>query len=685
MKRILAAVLCLIMTFSIAGCVDTESTEGADTENLSSSGTEMKMAENWVSEHIKNDTIFSFDYDGVVFADFIKDWEKTVEKGEDEEGNKTYTLTYYNKEDKVTAWADFTLYKESPAVEWVAYFKNEADIDSPVISNIQALDSYFEGKDVTLTYANGSNANEFDFTPVAANLKETPSVSFSAFGGRSSCGYMPYFDLAAADGSGIVAAIGWTGQWACSIEAEEDRVNMIAGMEKTSISLYTDENMRTPSIVLTFFEDGAEAGHNVFRQMILNYYTPVDENGETVTKLPMLVNNWGSAGAEALMGVIDLYDMTGMDYDGLWVDAGWYGDRASADTYDMAWSQEVGSWYVNTDIYPDGFGKISEELTSQGKEFLLWFEPERAIKGTALLTEHPEYYLEQSPTSMFYLYNFASDEATDYLIDYIDNMIKENGITWYRQDFNCDPLSKWTYVDSKSENRTGMTEIMYITNLYRYLDTLVERNPGLMIDNCASGGRRLDIEMTKRSFPLWRTDYPVSSAGNKSNADGVRNIGMNLTYWLPLSGGASGVDGYGDAYGFRSMLSSGLTVGTVTSSYSWYSTMFEQYRTCQSMMLGDYYILTQGAGEKYKTENAAYMYYLPQDGTGYIVAFRPKASATEQQEYKLKGLDADETYVLKVADTGETITADGISLMENGLGITMESARSAQLIFITKQ
>jgi hypothetical protein len=31
--------------------------------------------------------------------------------------------------------------------------------------------------------------------------------------------------------------------------------------------------------------------------------------------------------------------------------------------------------------------------------------------------------------------------------------------------------------------------------------------PGLHIDNCASGGQRIDIEMMSRSFVIWRTDH----------------------------------------------------------------------------------------------------------------------------------------------------------------------------------
>lgn len=45
------------------------------------------------------------------------------------------------------------------------------------------------------------------------------------------------------------------------------------------------------------------------------------------------------------------------------------------------------------------------------------------------------------------------------------------------------------------------------SGLYAFWDALLARHPGLIIDNCASGGRRIDLETVSRSIPLWRTDY----------------------------------------------------------------------------------------------------------------------------------------------------------------------------------
>lgn len=51
-----------------------------------------------------------------------------------------------------------------------------------------------------------------------------------------------------------------------------------------------------------------------------------------------------------------------------------------------------------------------------------------------------------------------------------------------------------------------MTEIRFVEGHYAMWDELREKNPGLWIDNCAGGGRRIDLEMCMRSVPLWRSD-----------------------------------------------------------------------------------------------------------------------------------------------------------------------------------
>ena len=98
----------------------------------------------------------------------------------------------------------------------------------------------------------------------------------------------------------------------------------------------------------------------------------------------------------------------------------------------------------------------------------------------------------------------AITECADWLIEHVDAQIKAYGIRIYRQDFNFDPLPYW--LDAPAD-RLGITENLHIQNYLRFWDELRLRNPDLIIDSCASGGRRNDYEAMRRSVALHFTDY----------------------------------------------------------------------------------------------------------------------------------------------------------------------------------
>ena len=63
-----------------------------------------------------------------------------------------------------------------------------------------------------------------------------------------------------------------------------------------------------------------------------------------------------------------------------------------------------------------------------------------------------------------------------------------------RMDYNLDPLPVWATNDAKSPGRSGLTEVKYIEGLYTMWDAILAAHPGLLIDDCSSGGRRIDVE-----------------------------------------------------------------------------------------------------------------------------------------------------------------------------------------------
>ena len=100
--------------------------------------------------------------------------------------------------------------------------------------------------------------------------------------------------------------------------------------------------------------------------------------------------------------------------------------------------------------------------------------------------------------------DLSQKDCCDYLIKKIGDVIEEAHIKVYRQDYNFMPHSIWQAADA--DDRRGATENLYVQGYLRFWDALKERFPDLVIDSCASGGRRIDLETAKRSVVLHRCD-----------------------------------------------------------------------------------------------------------------------------------------------------------------------------------
>ena len=62
---------------------------------------------------------------------------------------------------------------------------------------------------------------------------------------------------------------------------------------------------------------------------------------------------------------------------------------------------------------------------------------------------------------------------------YIGDFLEENGIDYYRQDFNIEPEGFWAANDEPG--RQGICEIRYIEGLYSFWEYLLNRFPGLPV------------------------------------------------------------------------------------------------------------------------------------------------------------------------------------------------------------
>jgi alpha-galactosidase len=630
----------------------------------------------------------TFLLDGKPLRDLLPTWRFNALPETTKDGITTHPMTWTDPISGLELRLDLLSFADFPAIEWVAWLRNTGKSDTPLIENIQAMDVLWATPgDPQVLRSRGSGGSPNDFQYQADPLASTNSLRMAPSGGRSSNVWLPFFNLDGG-GEGVICAIGWTGQWAAEIARDDNnRVRMRAGMEKTSLKLHPGEEIRTPRILLLPWAGESISGHNELRRFIIAHHTPHPGGRQIIA--PFTMGEWGATPTKDQLANIALWKRERMAYEYYWIDAGWYGPSEAwrPDEISNAWGSQVGNWYACPYAHPNGMKPISDAAHAAGKKFLLWIEPERAVTGTMIDKDHPDWLIGDRSPYVSRLFNLGNPEACAWLTDFISGLIDKYGIDLYRQDFNFDPLPYWQSADAP--DRQGMTEIRYVMGLYAFWDGLLARHPDLIIDNCASGGRRLDLETIGRSIPLWRSDYQCSA----QSPDGAQTHTLGLSYWLPLhgTGVAGGWTRAGDTYNFRSHLSAALSFGGLPAreeathpefDWNWQRRMGNDYLRARPYFYGDYYPLTDSSPDP--RQWGAMQMNRADLGEGLVLALRRQQSAFVTASFLLRGLNDDAEYELQDADSGAVTRCSGRSLRETGLTITMEHPRQSRLVFYRK-
>jgi alpha-galactosidase len=325
-----------------------------------------------------------------------------------------------------------------------------------------------------------------------------------------------------------------------------------------------------------------------------------------------------------------------------WLDACWYGTGRE-------WWQEVGNWTVRRSAFPDGLAPLGKAAHERGMRFVLWFEPERVRPDTAVAREHPEFLLRCPAQPDNHLFNLGDPSARGYMADLLVGVIAESGVDVYRQDFNFDPLPYWQAADAP--DRVGISEIRHTEGLYALWDELRARRPGLLIDNCASGGRRLDLETISRSFPLWRSDF--SDVGGPAHgpllqiADQIQTAGLSL--WVPLHTAAVWTF---TPYDFRSAMAAGVvpycSIQTPEFPAAAARAAIAELKSLRPFYRGDFHLLLPLTSCTH--DWCAYQYHRPDMGAGFAVFFRRHESPFPTAEVRLRGLEPRARYAVSLAE-----------------------------------
>jgi len=556
-------------------------------------------------------------------------------------------ITYTSVIGDVEVKAKCVVYDDFDASEWTVYFTNKGSEKSPALRYVYVINTVFEGENNKIYTCNGDIGSADGYVTDETSLSDGEEIRQIPDGGRSCDQAFPYQRILF-DGYGHNIAIGWPGKWESLFKKVNGGIQYWAAQQESPecfcIAMLPGETIRTPLIVVVSFEGDLERGINVWRRWYLKYVK---------TAKPYLAGSYHPPGTvefthaseENQIEHIRKAKEHGIDINLWWLDAGWYN---SIDYYgNDDWWSTLGEWVPDAERFPNGLASVGIECEKNGMDFLLWFEAERVTWKATVYNERPDWILSESYAVML---DISQDECCDYLIKKVGDALEESHAKVYRQDCNFAPYPMWTKKDT--DDRRGATENHHIQNLLRFWDALKERFPYLLIDACAQGGRRNDIESMRRAVPMHHTDF--------CNAEPpvLHSFMQTLYTWIPYFRGFGGWEEYSILSSFAPMMQfSYILYGDRTEEeYAQareYAALF--YKVAPVLGTADFYALTPYHKSSFKW--TAWQFDEPEKEHGIFEVIRNNAAPDESLTVSPRPRDGK--YLFRNMRTGEEFIHEG--------------------------
>ncbi len=193
---------------------------------------------------------------------------------------------------------------------------------------------------------------------------------------------------------------------------------------------------------------------------------------------------WGNPTFENVARIADKLEGKGIQF--LVIDSGWYGNSEW-------WWNQVGDWDVNTKRFPDGMKSIADYIRSKGMIPGLWYEME-SVTHESKQFNNTEHLLQKDgaplQVSNRRFWDMEDPWAVEYLTEKVINHLRDCGFGYLKVDYNdtigmgCDGAESF----GEAVRRKAIASRNFFTKI-------ADEIPGIMIENCSSGGHRLEPSM----------------------------------------------------------------------------------------------------------------------------------------------------------------------------------------------
>jgi alpha-galactosidase len=314
---------------------------------------------------------------------------------------------------------------------------------------------------------------------------------FGQVGSMPVRGFFPFVALEDRE-SGVLwgAQLACPGSWQMEVFRRDDFVALSGGQADREFghwckTLQPGNSYETPPATLACIHGGLDqlAQRLTFAQARLLAALPKIEN-----ELPIVVNewctSWGNPTQENLLALAKRLHGTPAKY--LVIDDGW-AERPDGGI------QQNGDWIINRKAFPDGLAATCKAIRDHGLIPGIWFEFEVCNPGSKAF-ELSDHHLHRDGRVLQVgsrrFWDFRDPFTFAYLTQKVIRLLRDNGFGYLKVDYN-DTIGFG--VDGAESPGEGLRQ--HLEGMQKFFRKLREEIPELVIENCSSGGHRLEPSM----------------------------------------------------------------------------------------------------------------------------------------------------------------------------------------------
>lgn len=323
----------------------------------------------------------------------------------------------------------------------------------------------------------------------------TKRINISNTGTWSSKEYLPMGAISnISDGCTLMWQIENNGSWQWEIGDIKDLMYLrISGPNEQDNHWYKElipgEHFQSVPAAITIGNDF----DNALEEMT-KYRRRIVRKNKADMKLPVIFNDymnclWADPTTEKEIPVIDCAAELGAEY--YCMDAGWYADGT--------WWETVGEWQPCEWRFRNGIKEVFDYIRSKGMIPGIWLEIEVMGINCPILDQFTDdcFFMRHGKRVIDhgrYQLDFRCDKVRDYATSVIDRVVSEYGVGYIKMDYNID-AGIGTEINSDSFG-DGLLE--HNRAYLDWLESVMNKYPELIIENCSSGGMRIDYAMLSK-------------------------------------------------------------------------------------------------------------------------------------------------------------------------------------------